>query len=397
MKINKAIILFLFIMFVDLLSITMGNIFINIFLMRISDDFANVLMFNAISFAFISVSGLMLGRLSKKVSKKIGIIFGNILSIVMYLMVILLQEQVNGYILLLAVLSGISQGFYWLSMNTLLLELADETYRKRLNSWNGSINSLCQLSAPLLASFIVGSFPLMLGYQVLFTLIIILMIISIIACISLKTKHSSQPYSIRDCIKKEHFSHYLHTCKLCAQVFFRDGAIPSLLNVLIFEVVRNEKELSLYLSFMTLMAMIVYYALSHIHVDHRKLFNFGTILCGISMMILMNGLDNEFMIILFVILFGIGSPICLYQMHVVSQNVAYKMDKSCAYSLEFTIIKEVFTGIGRVSACVLLYVLYIVPFDFSMFWIFAFIALLISLCSIYTYHSIMKEDIHVSI
>ncbi|MEF9919678.1 MAG: MFS transporter [Erysipelotrichaceae bacterium] len=392
---KNTIRLYLFIMFVDLLSITMGNIFVNVFLMRISNDFASVLLFNAISFALLSVSPLVLGSISKKVSKKIGIVLGNIISIVMYLLVILLQEKVNDFVLILSLLSGVSQGFYWLSMNTLLLELADDGHRKRLNSLQGSINSLCQLSGPLLASMIVASFPLMLGYQVLFSVIIIMMAISVIACFFLKTKPSIQPYSLKHVIKLKEFPHYLRACGLTAQIFFRDGAIPSLLNVLIFEVVKNEQVLSYYLSYMTLLAMFVYYFLSYLHVSRRKLYAIGTLLCVSSMGLLAIGLHSEIQIAIFVTLFGIGSPICMYQMNILAQNVAYKMDGNCEYSLEFTIIKELATGLGRITACVMLYLLYVKTYDFSLFWIFASLSIGISVVSIHTYRKTLEEGFHV--
>lgn len=395
MNVNAQIRLYLLIMLVDLLSITMGNIFVNVFLMRISDDFANVLIFNAGSFALLSAAAVLLGPLSKKVSKKIGIVLGNTLSVFMYVMVIVLQEKANDFIMILSILSGLSQGFYWLSMNTLLLELADEEHRAKLNSLNGAVNSLCQLIGPLLASFIVAQFPLMEGYRVLFTVIIIMMIISIIACIFLKTKPSIQPYSLKHVVHMKGFSHYVRACSLTAQIFYRDGAITSLLNVLIFEVVRNEQELSGFLSYMTLLAMLVYYSFSHLHVSRRKVFMCGTILCIIAMFLMGRGLDSRFEIAVFVTLFGIGSPICMYQMNVTAQNVAYKMEDTSNYSLEFTIIKEIATGLGRITACVLLYVLYVIPFDFSLYWIFTTSAILISFVSIRTYRKIRKEEFHV--
>lgn len=395
MKMTKAMKLYLAIMFLNLLAITMGNLFINLFLMNIADDFANVLLFNAISFLLLCIAALLLGPLAKRTSKKLGILLGDMLGIVMYGAVILLQTRANDYVFILAVLSGLSQGFYWLSMNTLLLELADYSHRERLNAFNSAGNSLCQLCGPLLAVLIVDSFPAMDGYNVLFLIIMIAMAISVVLCTKLHTEVAPAPYTLSKAIRIKGFHQYVQACILCAEIFFRDGAIPSLLNVLIFHSVQSSAILSGYLSYMTFLSLLTYYSFAHFHFSRRRLFSYGTIGCIIAMVILGMGLGCHLQIFLFVTIFGIASPICMYQMTIAAQQTAYRLDPDLSYTMEYTIIKEGATGIGRISACFILYGLYVYQMDFRQYGCFTALGILISLLSLITYrrvHPVTKNE-----
>lgn len=391
MKMTKAMCRYLAIMFLNLLAITMGNLFINLFLMKIADDFVSVLLFNAVSFLLLCIAALLLGPLAKRTSKKLGILLGDVLGIIMYAAVILLQEQANDYVFILAVLSGLSQGFYWLSMNTLLLELADYQHRERLNALNSAGNSLCQLCGPLLAVIIVDSFPAMDGYNVLFIIIIIAMAVSVVLCTKLDTAVAPAPYTLRKAVRIKGFHQYVQACVLCAEIFFRDGAIPSLLNVLIFHTVKSSAVLSGYLSYMTLLSLLTYYSFAHFHFSRRRLFTYGTFGCIIAMILLGMGLGSHLQIFLFVTIFGIASPICMYQMTIAAQQTAYRLDPQLSYTMEYTIIKEGATGIGRISACFILYGLYVSSMDFRLYGWFSGLAILISLLSLYTYRRVHLE------
>lgn len=388
---DRNIILYLVVITINLLSITMGNLFVNLFLLKISEDASNVLLFNVGTYALLLVAALFLGPLSKRVSKKIGIILGNACSILLYCIVIFMQEEVAALVLPLSLLSGIAQGFYWLSVNTLSLELSTTQNRKSFLAVSGLLSSGTQMIGPILASMIVGLFNELTGYIFLFSVISILMGVSIFCCLFIKTQKSDIQYSLKKVFAFQGMHEYRKYCVLFAQTFFRDGIILYLLNIFIFDAFQSEQLLSYVIAFMTLLSILTYTLVPKIKIKSDKLFRGCVYVSFFAMLLLITQLKSFVIMMIFISLFGIYSVMTSYLLTLQAQNIARVIDQENHYCLELTIIKEAYIGLGRISATILVYFLYIQHRNFSNIAIFIIISAMINL---YSLRTLKRKKVH---
>lgn len=381
-KLNKNLKVFIFILLLNLLAINMGNVFINIFLMKISESSLHALIYNAGICIMILVAFLILAPICKGYSKKVGIFIGNIVSCILYITVIILGDKAGSYVVLLGILSGLAQGFFWLSVNTMMVDLTNVNNRNRFNSIFGIVTSVTQMIGPLVASIIVSSFRELVGYTILFVLIAIIMIISLVCTFFLTEVKSYGKFSLMKTCKRLNLREFNIFGKVVSKVYFREGVVAFLINIMIFEVVRSEDILGKLITFMTTLSILTYYMLSRKRLKIRNIYLIGTVINVISVMLLTMFFDNMFIIMIYLIIYGVSMPLTVNPVNIIGQNLTEKIDLHKDSVLELTCLREIYVGIGRISSTILLVVLYSISGDFSTLWIFGSIAIILSLSSI---------------
>lgn len=135
---EKNIKLLIIVQSLNFLILNMGNVFISIFLINTSNDVMGALLYNLFIAIMILVGFFIIGPISEKY-KKSGIIFSNILNCILYILILFLGEKSSGLVWILGSISGLAQGFYWLSNNILTIDLINNDNRKSYNSIVGVI------------------------------------------------------------------------------------------------------------------------------------------------------------------------------------------------------------------------------------------------------------------
>lgn len=373
---------FIWLLGLNLLAIKMGSVFLNIFLMKISDDASLALVYNLGIVIMILIAFFIIAPICKRTSKKIGIFVGNTCSCILYLLVIIFGESAGDYVVLLGVLSGLSEGFFWLSMNTLMIDLTDYKNRREFNGVYGILSAVSQMFGPLGASIIISTFSGLTGYTVLFSLIFIIMVVSLIGCIFIKEPKSTGQFSMKAIFTELDIKRFKLIGGLVSKLYFREGVVSFLINIMIFEVTASESILGRLVTFMTILTIIVYFILGKIRIDMKKLYSIGTVVNVISLVILTMFFDNIYMIIIYLFLYGVSMPLTVNPVNIISQNFIQKSDKTGARVLELTCFREMFVGLGRISSTLFLLVLSKLTGNFALLWVFGLIAALLSLWSI---------------
>lgn len=178
-----------------LIAVKLPGVFINTLLLGESNDIDVVMMYNLFFFLTGAISMLaaapVLHRTSPGFVAVSGIVGYNILYLILILL-LLNGQNVSDYHLLLATIMGVSDGFYWLAYGNLL---SDTTEVKNRDS-GIAIISICMsavnLTAPLLAGWIITRGGHLKGYLIIFVLAFIVSVITAVLTIRLPKSRSSK-------------------------------------------------------------------------------------------------------------------------------------------------------------------------------------------------------------
>ena len=169
-------------------------IFLTLYIWK-SSNISNVIVFRLTELLLIPIAALVAGFLIDKISAKLTLSIGMILLFVQLLAVSILQTDLVNYLLPLALLSGVSSVFRFLSLNTInqyAVALKEQvSYFAKL-----SINSkIVSIIFPLISGFIIYLF----GYIPIFVIALISIVILLLILLStpIKVEHNSyKPWEV---------------------------------------------------------------------------------------------------------------------------------------------------------------------------------------------------------
>lgn len=366
----------------NFLTINMGNVFISIFLINTSNNVKGALIYNLFIAIMILIGFFIMGAIGEKY-KKLGIILGNLLNCFLYGGILFLGENSNDFVWCLGMISGLSQGFYWLSSNILSIDLISNEKRKEYNSLTGVINSISGMIGPIISAQIVSFYSGIKGYLVLFSVILVIMIITVILTFFIKDPPSGKvPFSLKKTYNNLDLKEFNIIMKITWKSLFRDGVVGFLLSILIYDVTKSEKILGWLTAFMTFITIVTYGICGKIKTRVEKLYIVSVFLQVLSVVILTMYFKNIYFIIGHLIIYGVASPLNALSYGVMVQTSIAKADLEGEYRCELNCIKELWIGVGRISAISLLVILYNTVNDFSLLWIYGVLASIISVLSI---------------
>lgn len=219
------------------------GVFINTLLLGQSDDVNVVMYYNVIYFIAGALSMIgaaqVLHRTNSGVTAIIGIVCYNIL----FLTIILLNESASQYYILLGMLIGLADGFYWVSYGTLL---SDSTNFNNRDSGLAIISlgvSLVNMIVPLISGFLISYIGGIKGYLTVFVVALIISMITSVLAFRLPKKHKEKRESVQ----------YRKTLKIIwrqKELLFallgqgckgiREGAFTFILNLVLFQLIKSE-------------------------------------------------------------------------------------------------------------------------------------------------------------
>ena len=224
---------------------------------------------------------------------------------------------------------------------------------------------------PIISATIISMFIGIKGYLVLFAAILTIMVSAMVLTFFIKDPPSGRE---KFSIKK--------TMKITWKSLFRDGAVAFLINILIYDVTRSEMLLGWFTAVMTLITVITYWIAGKVKSRVEKIYVISVYIQIASVLILTMYFKNIYFIILYLILYGVACPLNALSYGVMVQNSISEADPEGEYRCELSCIKEVWIGVGRISAIAIIVALYYFVSDFSLLWIFGVLSSVTSWMSI---------------
>lgn len=246
----------------------LSNVFVNIFLWKITSDMRSLAIYNLTLYAACALTIPVFGWVMKRYSAMLVFRLSILFSIAYFSCIILCAGRIEQILYLLGTLSGIGTASNVNSSNQLTVRFTQPENRSRFLSYSNVLNSAASMVCPLISGVLIMLFDDLYGYYVLFGISIALYLASFVLCSWFEEQHAARPfrffYTWRTCsplLRRVNLTQFI--------IGLRDGIFDFLINVLIFDIVKNEGLFGAATSFSRLIIVIFYWAAGRwVHKDN---------------------------------------------------------------------------------------------------------------------------------
>lgn len=250
-----------------LIFTNLHGIFINTLLIRLTNDSSVTLWYNVIFYFCFAVSMPLGAIYMRKTSPSVSSRTGIFLYILMYIafFALMFTGKLSQGVPLIAVLSAFAATAYWIAYNVMLIEFSGENERDVAISLMGMSGGLVSMVMPTLSGVVIAAFRGMTGYYVMFgislavAVLTILLSITKVPAIASKTRRTYFKIALHDIVT----TRVWRICMTCEFVKgLREGTFAFFLNVLLFELVKNEALIGLNTFLSALLAILANWTIS---------------------------------------------------------------------------------------------------------------------------------------
>lgn len=287
----------------------------------------------------------------KEHNKMNSLRIGIVLSGAFYFTVLMLGKLAKLYAIPLGMLNGMSLGFYWMAYNVIYFEITEPDNRDRFNGWAGLLGSAAGIIAPGVSGYLITSMSGQRGYQLIFTLSLVIFGIGVICSFWLKKRKGQSGH-----YKWLHGWHQLKEKGNPWRRMFpaivtqgvREGVFMFLVGLTVYIATTDEGKLGNYTLITSAVALVSFWAVGKkLKVNNRKTaMLLGTIMIGLVILPLF--WKVSFFTLL---LFGIGTSLFmpLYIIPMTSRvfDLIGQSEQSAKDREEFIVLREAGLTLGR--------------------------------------------------
>jgi len=178
-------------------TLSMISIFIPIFLLKLNYSLVNIFIFYAILNAVHALFVIPATKISSKYGFKHSI-FYSIPPLVVFYMALFTLEHFNWPIYLLAAIYGISNSLFWMGYHVDFSKFSDKKNRGKEIGITKGLSLISNIPGPAIGGLILTFF----GFEVLFALVSVLLILSAVPLFFSKDLHEPISFSMKEIFKR---------------------------------------------------------------------------------------------------------------------------------------------------------------------------------------------------
>lgn len=338
------------------LGIFLSNTFVNIYLWKQTNDLINIAMYNLAIYVAQTILFTLSGSWAKRIDRVIILRIGVFFLSVFFLLVLFTGEKAASYNLLLGAVLGIGYGMYWLAYSVLTFEVTEPETRDFFNGVSGLLQSLTGMIGPFVAGYIITRMNNSHGYTLIFAVSFFLFLLAVICTAGIKRRGAEGKFGLRK-VWKEVKRDAAWRNTVLAHVFqgVREGIFTFIISVWVFIVTNSELSLGTFNLVYSAFSFIFYYiATRYIKSRQRKtaIFLSGVAL-SLSVVLLLVELNFSTLLI-YAAIIGVFYPILYVPYLSLTYDVIGKARDAAMLRVEYIVLSDVATNIGRIISVVLL-------------------------------------------
>lgn len=288
---NEKLIIFGTILYT--LASGMSAVFMNVFLYTYTNSLAVMALYTCIRIGMFPICFTIAGKIARKINYGITMSTGLVFLFFQCLVVLQFNESFGVYpklVYFVALLYGIGEGFYYLSVNTLNQLVTTPQTRNTFLGVSGALSNIANVVAPLLATFIIDiSNTDMEGYLNIFKIVLVIFGgISIIG-LMIKEKGNPVPFSVTKSLRFQNDPQWKYVLVTYFLFGFRDSLILALAGLLVYNATNGSG--SLYGKLLALFALLtilsfMYVSKTMVRQNRMKYYTLGAIFLSSSTIVL---------------------------------------------------------------------------------------------------------------
>ena len=340
------------------LGTSLSAIFINVYWYKLTHDMSQTMLFNLITYLVWVPAFVLAGWLSKRSSRTKALWIGSFVQLLFYILVLALGQQSSHWLILLGCINGIGQGFYWMSVNVMTVDVTQPSNRDWYNGISGIVGALTGMIGPLSAGFIVDQMPENTGYTFVFLISFVCYLVSLCTALFLPKDRASGKWEWRPLLQVVKQPEWRNLSYSFIGIAFRDGALSIAIWLWVYVATGSESSTGNYAFFTTLMSIISFYIVGRFGQDKTRwsFIVFGSVMLSFSM------LGITFLTTWSLVAYGLISAACRpffdNTFNTLTYNTVSRYDQQGKLRVEMVIWRELMLSIGRISSVGLLYWIY---------------------------------------
>lgn len=241
-KLNQEFLQFVGMHLTYLLATNITMVFVNTLLMRVSTDPNVTLKYNIAHFIFVGLSMAGAAMLMRLFNNKVIIVLGTALSMSVYLISFIFMQSLDSVYIIVAIIHGIATGFYWITYFNSLLKYSNDDTRDIAMSFLGVFSGLISLVMPVVAGYAIELLGGFTGYYVVFGTCFAVAGVAVYLALRLPVIERIKTKTQFRRVLKNIYTQKVWFFVIHMDFFkgIREGALSFFLNVLLFEIVKNE-------------------------------------------------------------------------------------------------------------------------------------------------------------
>lgn len=329
----------------------LSGTFVPVYLWKASESYTLIGWFTMGQYVTGGLTFWIAGKWVKEYNKMNSLRIGIILSGVFYCAVLLLGAQAKVYSVPLGVLNGVALGFFWLAFNVVYFEVTDPDNRDRFNGWAGLLGSGAGILAPWISGMLITSMQGEKGYQLIFTISLVIFGISAVLSFWLRKRRVQGRYNWMHGWQQLRLkgNPWRRMFPVIAAQGVREGVFMFLVGLLVYIATQNESKLGMYSLITSFVALISFWIVGK---RLEKKFRIWSMLIGtvmIAVVILPLFWQVSYATLL---MFGIGTSlfIPLYSVPMTSRvfDLIGQSEESARAREEFVVLREAGLVLGRI-------------------------------------------------
>jgi len=333
------------------LAIALSNTFVNVYLWKLEKDYILIGWFNFSHYFAIMLTYILAGKMAKKIDRTFILRLGVGVLAVFYLIVLLLGERTTDFYVLLGLILGVGQGFFWFSYDILYFEITEPENRDIFNGWNGLLTSLAGIIAPFLSGWFLARKTGVTGYKTVFFISLIIFVLAVIISLFFYKRKSTGRYRLNVAVSQAfQKSNWRYIVLGMMAQGGREGIIVFLIGILIYISTKSEFMLGSYTMIISAVSLVTYYVVGRfIKKNWRKhSMMVGTIMMGVAVVPMFLNINYTTLLI-----YGIGTSIFapLYFIPLTSMifDVIGLNEKTASLREEYIVVYDLGLNLGRLT------------------------------------------------
>lgn len=237
---------------------TLSAVFVNVYLYAYTGSLVVMTIYCMIRIAQFPLFFTLGGKWAQKKGFAWPLSTGVVISMLALIYVLVMNETFALYpslVYISALLVGIGEGFFWLSVNSLHQFVCGPETRARYLGNIGVFNNIANIIAPVLSTWILShSVSDTDGYVTIFKFVLVIYAVIVLAAVMVRANPSSQSFSVIKCLSIRHDEAWRKNMGMTFMYGMRDALTLTLAGLLVYNATNGSG--SVYSQLLTLFALI---------------------------------------------------------------------------------------------------------------------------------------------
>lgn len=358
MKFNKGQKLFLTANTIAGFGMTVSNIFFNLYVYRYTNSSVNMIIFFNIVKYFAAQSAFMTGSFIANKKNPMRVFNIGMLMFVSMLVFAIVMGSIGTmssilYVILVGIMWGAGEGFYWLSFNSIQQLLVEDNSRSKFFATVNILSGSTRLLAPVFSTFIISIFGLS-GYPMIFMIITVNFIIACLLVMKIHIKYEEHiSINIFDKMRFKKYPSLKFNFCMCTLYSFGDGITVALISIIYINAFNNDS--IFYGKFAIVLALLVILSnfIAGKTTQKKKYKNILFIFAAIAIMLsgtLLGIMNSKESAIIYGIFYNMTAPFYHIPLVVMSFGIINSCSKNKSDMYVNITMREAALNLGRILA-----------------------------------------------